>query len=115
LYVLPAGPGPASIATLLYSKRLSDLIDRLRGEFDVVLLDTPPMSYLFDARVLGQLADGAVLVVRAGKTTRDAALSAKERMVEDGIPILGTILNDWDSKSKHRYGYYSYPNGEANL
>lgn len=111
LYILPSGTGTVSIANLLYSNRTAELIERLRGEFDMVLIDTPPMLYLSDARVLGRLADGAILVVRAGRTTRDAALGAKQRLVDDRIPVLGTILNGWDPKSKTRYGYYAYPAG----
>ncbi|MEZ5401937.1 MAG: polysaccharide biosynthesis tyrosine autokinase [Bryobacteraceae bacterium] len=108
LYLLPSGPGTVSIANLLYSNRMAELIDRLRGEFDTVIIDTPPMLYLSDARVLGRLADGAILVLRAGKTTRDAAMIAKQRLNDDGIHILGTVLNGWNPKDKNRYGYYRY-------
>lgn len=108
LWVLPSGPGTLSISSLLYSERMSQLLDRFRSEFDTILIDTPPMLTISDARILGRLADGAILVVRAGQTTRDSALQAKERLVEDGIPILGTILNSWDLKSKTRYGTDSY-------
>ena len=72
------------------------------------------MLYLSDARVLGRLADAAILVVRAGKTTRDAALGAKQRLVDDRIPVLGTILNGWDPRAKTRYGYYTYAAGAVN-
>jgi polysaccharide biosynthesis transport protein len=114
LWVLPSGPGTLSISSLLYSTRMGQLLDRLIAEFDTILIDTPPMLALADARVLGRLVDGAILVVRAGQTTRDAALEAKGRLVEDGIPVIGTILNNWDQKSKTRYGnegyyYYSSP------
>jgi len=112
LFVLPAGPGTATIASLLYSQRLNSLIDRVRKEFDVVLLDTPPVSCMSDARVLGRVADSAVLVIRAGRTTRDEALTAKERLTADGIRVLGTILNGWKPRSKSRYGYYNYSKSE---
>jgi len=108
LYVLPSGPGTLSIANLLYSNRMAELIERLKDEFDTVIIDTPPMLYLSDARVLGRLAEGAILVLRAGKTTRDAALHAKQRLVDDGINVLGTVLNDWNPKDRNRYGYYRY-------
>jgi Mrp family chromosome partitioning ATPase len=60
-----------------------------------VLLDTPPALPITDARVIGILADGVVLVARAGQTTRDALLAIHERFAED-IHLLGCILNDWD-------------------
>ena len=109
LWLLPSGPGTLSISNLLYSERMAQLLERFRTEFDTILIDTPPMLTISDARILGRLADGAVLVIRAGRTTRDAAMRAKERLVEDGIPVLGTVLNRWDSKSKTRYGNYGYP------
>jgi succinoglycan biosynthesis transport protein ExoP len=108
LWVLPSGPGTLSISGLLYSERMAQLLDRFRGEFDTILIDTPPMLTISDARILGRLADGAILVIGAGLTTRDAALSAKQRLVEDGIPVIGTVLNRWDLKSKTRYGNQGY-------
>jgi capsular exopolysaccharide synthesis family protein len=112
LYVLPSGPGTVSITNLLYSTRMAELVERVRHEFDVTIIDTPPMTYLADARVLGQLADAAILVIRAARTTRDEARAAKERLAEDGIRVLGTILNGWEPKDKARYGYgYGYGYG----
>jgi succinoglycan biosynthesis transport protein ExoP len=109
LYVLPSGPGTVSITNLLYSSRMADLVKRVHLDFDITIIDTPPMSYLSDARVLGQLADAAILVIRAAKTTRDEARAAKQRLVDDGIRVLGTILNAWEPKTKSRYGYgYGY-------
>lgn len=110
LRVLPSGPGTVSISNLLYSKRMEDLMRRFRKEFDAILIDTPPMLYISDARVLAPLADAAILVIRSGKTTRDVALAVKQCMIGDGVPLLGTILNGWDGKTRHRdtygYGYY---------
>jgi Mrp family chromosome partitioning ATPase len=71
----------------------------------MILIDTPPMLQMTDARVAGRLADAVVLVARAGQTTRDALLAIKERFLEDRIRILGTVLNDWDPK-RAPSGYY---------
>jgi Mrp family chromosome partitioning ATPase len=71
----------------------------------MILIDTPPMLQMTDARIAGRFADAVVLVARAGETTRDAMLAAKERLNEDGIRILGTVLNDWNPK-KSPGGYY---------
>ncbi len=106
LYVLPSGPGTVSIARLLYSKRMRELLERLRSEFDTILVDTPPLASLSDARVVGRLADGAVLVIRAGQTARRAALAAKQCLVADGVVVLGTVLNGW--KSNVKKSYYDY-------
>jgi succinoglycan biosynthesis transport protein ExoP len=107
--VLTSGPASENISNLLYSHRMLELLQRLRTEFDVILIDTPPMLDIADARILGRLADAAILVFRAGQTSRDTALAAKQRLTDDGIPVLGTILNAWDSKTTSAYGYgYAY-------
>jgi succinoglycan biosynthesis transport protein ExoP len=109
LVVLPSGPIASNASNLLYSPRLSELLAALRNEFDTILIDTPPMLHLADARVLGQHCDSVILVVRAGKTTRDAALAALKKFEQDGTPVLGTILNDWDpTGGAGRYGGYYY-------
>jgi capsular exopolysaccharide synthesis family protein len=105
LNILTSGPGTSTVSNLLYSHRMLELLQRLRSEFDIVLIDTPPLLDITDARILGRLADAAVLVFRAGKTSRDAALAAKRRLTDDGIPVLGTILNGWDVKQTGAYGY----------
>jgi succinoglycan biosynthesis transport protein ExoP len=108
LFVMPSGSTPASISTLLHSSRLPQLLEHLEQQYDAILIDTPPMLQMPDARILGRLVDGVILVIRAGKTTRDTARMASQRFLEDGIPVLGTILNDWNPKHKamHGYGYY---------
>jgi Mrp family chromosome partitioning ATPase len=79
----------------------------VRSDYDVVLIDTPPMLHMPDARILARLADALVLVIRAGHTSRDAALAANQRFVQDGTRVLGIILNDWDPK-RSAAGYYGY-------
>jgi succinoglycan biosynthesis transport protein ExoP len=98
LFVLTSGSGSTPPANLLYGSRMPDLLRRLRLEFDTILIDTPPMLQLPDARALGKMAGGVILVVRCGKTSRDSALAARRRMTEDGANILGTILNDWNPR-----------------
>ena len=108
LSLLVSGPRAVSIPSILHSNRAAQLLERLKREFDVVLIDCPPMLHLADARVLGRLADGVVLVIRAGKTSQEAAASAVQRFNEDGTHVLGTILNDWNPKNAGR-GYEYYP------
>ena len=109
LSLLPGGScGNAVPSNLFYSPRMSRLLTRLRKEFDMVMVDAPPMIHLADARVLGRLADGVILVVRAGQTTTESALFARQRFAEDGTRVLGTVLNSWDPRTTRRYGYGSY-------
>lgn len=105
LFVLTSGPATGSAANLLYSQRLPELLARLRAEFDMVLIDTPPSLQLTDARVLGRITDGVVFVARVGQTTVDAAVALHKRYWEDHTRILGTVLNDWNPKSSGGYYY----------
>lgn len=108
LSVITSGPGIAKVSSLLYSSRLDDLIKRLRQEFDVILFDVPPIFSVADARIIGRCADAAVLVIRSGRSTVQMALDAKQRLEEDGLEILGTVLNAWNSRgdSYNSYNYY---------
>lgn len=109
LSLLPSGSPAANISGLLYSSRALDFVKRMRQEFQMVIIDSPPMLNMPDARMLGRMADAVVLVVRSSQTTRDAAASAVERLREDGTRVLGTILNQWDPNKTSYSGYpYSY-------
>ncbi len=109
LFIMTSGTSTSAATSLLYSTRIPELLKELQEEFQTILLDTPPMLQIPDARVLGRMADGVILVVRAGQTTRDAAVAAGRRFSEDGTAVLGTILNDWDPKHSVN-GYYGYSN-----
>jgi polysaccharide biosynthesis transport protein len=117
LYVLGSGTSSDSISNLLFSTRLPQLLERFKREFDTVLIDTPPMLNLSDARVLGRLSDGVILVFFARSTSRDAALTAVELFREDHTPVLGTILNHWNPKRNPTHdhydnNYYYYQNAD---
>jgi Mrp family chromosome partitioning ATPase len=105
LYVMPAGRSRFNAASLLHSERLPELLLGLRAQFDTIMIDTPPMVNIPDARVLARLADGVIMILRSAHTTRDAALLAKQRFMDDGIPVMGTILNNWNPNTPG-YGYY---------
>jgi capsular exopolysaccharide synthesis family protein len=92
-----ATPGPHEFGALdlLYSEGMAALMASARQEFDMILIDTPSMLDLPDARILGRISDGVILVVQAAATDRDAARAATARLQQDGIPVLGTVLNHW--------------------
>lgn len=106
LFVLPSGPEIPDPTSLLYGSRVKDLLQYLRNHFDTILIDTPPMLPVPDARLLGRVADTAILVIRSRHAARESVLAARERLMEDGTTILGTILNDWNptlSSTEYRY------------
>jgi succinoglycan biosynthesis transport protein ExoP len=106
LFLLPSGPGSVNVSRLLHSPRMAELIARLRRDFDAILIDSPPVLRVADARILSRLADAVVLVFRAGQTTREAAALAVNVFEADGVPVLGTVLNDWNP---HTMGHGYYP------
>lgn len=105
LSLLTAGGSRRNVSSLLHSDRLGELLRVARETFDTVVVDTPPMVNMADARIIARYSDGLLLVVRSGSTTRDAALLAMARFADDGIPVLGTILNGWNPKTPG-YSYY---------
>jgi polysaccharide biosynthesis transport protein len=104
LYVLPTGNGEHSLDSL-HQPRLADIILRFRRDYDMVLIDTPAMLHISDARVFGRIADGVVLIIRANYSDREAIQVIRQRFAQDGTPVLGAILNDWDP-DESVYGYY---------
>jgi len=108
LSLLPGGCCGINPTNLFYSPRMESLLNRFRKEFHTVMIDSPPMIHLADARLLGRHADGVVLVVRAGQTTAESALFARQRFAEDGTRILGVVLNSWNPRLSARYGYGNY-------
>lgn len=107
LSVMPAGPREAVAAHAMFSKRLPFLLDVLRRQYAAIVIDTPPVMHVADSRVVAQLADAAVLVVRAGQTTRLAARAAEQRLLNDDTCILGVVLNGWEPAAGDAY-IYSY-------
>jgi polysaccharide biosynthesis transport protein len=96
LYLLPGGSEPANISKLLHSTHLDNVIETVRSDYDFVLIDSPPMMGMADARLLSRVADGVILICRAGETSPEQLSEAKERLAEDGTPVIGTILNGCD-------------------
>lgn len=114
LFALGGGAiDPQSIHKVFNSPKVPLLLAALRRKFDMIVIDTPPVLRFPEARLMGRLSDGVVLVIRSDYTDRMEALAAQEKLWEDGIPILGTVLNDWNpnndrQKNRPYGGYYSY-------
>jgi MinD-like ATPase involved in chromosome partitioning or flagellar assembly len=105
LYLLPSGTCTDNIFGLLCSGRLARLLPRFRQEFDYVLVDAPPCLEFADARIMGRYAEKLLLVVRADYTDRNTAQAAVQRLLLDGIPVMGVIFNYWDPAHRDIYDY----------
>jgi Mrp family chromosome partitioning ATPase len=93
LWLLSSGTLAADSPNLLNSERLRGRMTELRGEFEFTILDAPPLNRYADAVVLGQLANGVVLVIEADATRREAAAAVAENLRSAKVPILAAVLN----------------------
>ncbi len=107
LHILTAGPARDNAGQLLHLPMLGTMLSNLRLKYDMILIDTPPILQISDARVIGRLADGVVLVTRAEQTTREALTAANEQLNQDRVRVFGAILNGWNP-NKSIHGYYGY-------
>jgi len=108
LYVITTKPAYEGVSSKLHSPQMRSLLEQLRAQFQVVIIDSPPMLHISDARVLGWMADGVMLVFRAGKTTMESALAAHDCLAQDGIRVFGTVLNDRRLASAQYNNYSAY-------
>lgn len=107
LFFLDAEPGIPNPADVLQSKRFHTLLAQLSGQFDYVIVDTPPVTTFVDAAVAASVTDATILVVRQDYTHRDDVAAAYEQLVQAGANVIGTVLNCCDAAtSNHYYGYY---------
>lgn len=112
LDLLPAGARPADPARLLGSQEMHALLEGLRGKYEAIVLDAPPLNLVTDAALLGTQSDGVVLVARAGNTTEDAIGYALTDLQAVGAPVLGVILNEASETAESGYGRgYAYYQG----
>jgi Mrp family chromosome partitioning ATPase len=96
------------LSQIFHSAEIPALLTWLAGQFDVILIDTPPMLQFSDARLMARHADGVILVVRSGVTGRESAIAAREQLAQDQIEVLGTVLNDWDAKGGDARAFKAY-------
>ena len=109
LWVLPAGPIPPNPAELVSSSTMETLMGDLRLRFDHIVLDSPTLLMVTDGILLSTMADGVVLVIESGVTSRGALTRACQLLAQSGARVLGTILNKMDQRTEGYY--YSYQHG----
>ena len=111
LWILPRGPSTPSPAELLQSETFRNLVQRLASLYDRVILDSPPVQAVTDPVILSKIADGTLLVVKAGVTIKEMAIRTVRQLRDVGAHVLGCVLNDVDpAKASYGYqgGYYYY-------
>jgi len=109
LWLLPCGPLPPNPAELLASPRLKSLLNEAQEQFDLILLDSPPILGLADTPLLASLASGTLLVVEAGKTRTRAAAEALGRLRHSGANVVGVLLTRYKHDAvAYGYSYNAY-------
>ncbi len=108
LSLLPCGPRPNNPAELLTSQRFLDLLEVLREQFDIILIDTPPLLAVSDPSVVAPRVDGVLLTIRVAKNGRPAAERAREMLTNLGANVYGVVVNGIDGGANQGYGASQY-------
>ena len=119
VHILTSGAIPPNPADLISSDSINEIIKEVGSEYDMVLIDAPPLLSATDAAVLGSRIDGVVLVYRAGKVSRGVLKRAKAQLDNVKAKLIGVVLNGLkaevspDFTSQDYYEYYHYYGGEG--
>lgn len=111
--VVTSGPIPADPSELLSAPWVSSLLQRLAADYDLVLIDSPPVLPVADPIILAGLVDGVILVASATTTDRRQAARAADLLAQVEAEVLGAVLNAFDPTKSSSYGY-TYPYAYAN-
>ena len=107
LWVVSSGITPPNPSELMGSKKMAKLVDRLEGEWDMILLDSPPIVAVTDASMISQEIDAMVMVIKAGETDREAFRRAVKSLIGIQVPLAGVVVNGISRRtSKDTYYYY---------
>ena len=105
LDILTAGTIPPNPSELLASKKMEELLEKLKEEYDIILMDCSPINVVSDISGMANLIAGAIIVVRYGVTTFAEVEDAQKQLELANCNVLGFVLND--VQHKHGAGYYS--------
>lgn len=108
LWVMPSGTLPSNPAELLGSEKMKELLNWATQNFDMVILDSPPVTMVTDAAVVAPQVDGVILVVRVGEVTKDPVKHSVQIIQGVRANLLGVVLNNIDfGRGDYSYYYYS--------
>ena len=106
--VITRGSAIYNPSMLLTSKKFSDLINQLRGMYDFIILDAPPVLQVAEYTHISKVSDGVLFVVRYGQTKRSQVNEAAELLKKNNIRVIGSVLTFVDNKDPYSYYYGSY-------
>src|SRR5471030_437302 len=105
LHILPSGKIPPNPAEMINSTTMSNLLEELKVEYDIVIIDSSPLEAVTDSQILSTKVDGTILVLKAGVSKIESVKEAKNLLNKVGANIIGLVINQI-SKSKKNYDYY---------
>ena len=105
IHILPSGKIPPNPAEMINSTSMSNLLEELKEEYDIVIIDSPPLEAVTDGQILSTKVDGTILVLKAGESKIESVKEAKNLLNKVGANIIGLVINQV-SKSKKNYYYY---------
>ena len=108
LMILPAGQVPPNPTSLIQNDNFKAMIEIVRGLYDYVIIDTPPLGLVIDAAILAHHSDASLLVTKAGADKRRTITKLKEQLEQSGSVFLGVILNKYDIHLDKYGSYGSY-------
>ena len=113
-YMVPMGKKVSNSLSLLNTKRLGLLLDRLAESFDMVLIDTSPVGIIVDAAEIAKYCDGALLIASYNNVTRGEMREARLLLERAGCEVLGAVLNKvtFNTLSSKKYYNYKYNSRE---
>ncbi|EIO3980438.1 polysaccharide biosynthesis tyrosine autokinase [Vibrio vulnificus] len=116
LDIITRGQVPPNPSELLMHPRFKELVDWASENYDLVIIDTPPVLAVTDPSIVGAIAGTTLMVARFGQNTVKEIDVARSRFEQAGIEVKGVILNAIEKKasSSYGYGYYNYSYGESN-
>ena len=121
-YLTVAGPLSPDPTSILDSEQFQKFIDKVREDYDYVIIDAPPLGVVIDAVIIGKYCDGAVLVIEQGVIKRKVVQDVIKQLKRGGVRILGAVLNKVDERIgaygnyeyKYSYSYYGESDTEKN-
>ncbi len=108
LMIIPAGQVPPNPTSLIQNDNFKAMIETVRGLYDYVIIDTPPLGLVIDAAILAHHSDASLLVTKAGEDRRRTVTKLKEQLEQSGSVFLGVILNKYDIHLDKYSSYGSY-------
>ncbi len=113
LFLLTAGVVPPNPVVLIDSVQMSTLIAQWSKEYDLVIIDAPPLTVAADAAILGTQAGGLVFVLRPGVADKESVEYAQEILTQSRLKVLGMVLNGVDLDKQSRYNHYYYSSAQG--